>query len=246
MYFSPVIFNGTRKNRAPDSFVGGVHLNAINGSTDSTPFSPFSSGYSGQSQSYGGHFSFSMEDTYRYRSQDSSNARYESSSPKKSPTYVITDDVKPATERPIFYSQIIPRNNDDFLNGNSGLSTSEEEPGRNSLDLEENPHFHPVFEDLLRSLEELDQSRGHVTQHDLEYDEDRPSALTLSDLNITNNEVRTPASISDESDVSNTLAPQAAKSYKSVRRYHLSDYTNTERTLQLMQKMKEGKKMAPS
>lgn len=185
MYFSPVIFSGTRKNRAPDSFVGGVHLNAINGSTESTPFSPFNSGYSSQTQSYGGHFSFSMEDTYRYKSQDQNNVRYESSSPKKSPTYVLDDDVEPATKRPIYYSQIIPRHNDDFLNGNPGLNTSVDEPLGSSLDLVENSPFHPVFEDLLRSLEELDLSRSHVTHRDRDPDEDRPSALNLSDLNIT-------------------------------------------------------------
>lgn len=182
--FTSSVIGRPSMSRSEESPLGSMHLNAINGSSDSNSFSPFSSGQASQPRAIGGLYGASVSDNHPYRPQDSGTSFHETKknsgpSPGQS---APTGDLASSNKPPSYHyncNQIIARQRETLENLRSTIIASPEVPRRRSLDLDHKGNPHSCCDDLLMSLggAQMVRNRGSPLAEDV-------AALSLNEVSV--------------------------------------------------------------
>ncbi|CAL1529270.1 unnamed protein product [Lymnaea stagnalis] len=244
MFTIPAIHHAASRN--DDSPLGGMHLNAINGSSDALGSNPLGGSYLNQPRAYGGLFGVSLSENHPYRPQDSGMSFYESSNTWQTSTTQSSDAPVASTRAPQTSSacyHTTARQREALECLRNSVKMSPEVPRRRSLDLDHSSSNNRYYcEDLLLSLEDLppisDARRGRtVYEKELHSDFDM-ATLSLNEVDISTSDPHYPETDQTNCDSGSTLALQQ----KRRRRYHTTDSATAERAIKLLEKIKESRR----
>ncbi|KAH9490429.1 hypothetical protein Btru_034861 [Bulinus truncatus] len=220
MFTIPAIHHNSSK--ADDSPLGGMHLNAINGSSDFFGSNTLGGGsYFNQPKTHGGLYGVSLSDNHPYRPTDSGSCYQDFGQQTSSALCPSASETSSArngnkvTSANVYQTTTRQRQALECLR--DSLRLSPDVPRRHSLDLEKtSASCRHYDEELLLTLDELD--------------------LDLASLNITEVDADTGEDLKQDPQKNDPL--QQSKR----RRYHTTDSATAERAIKLLAKIKESRK----
>uniref|UniRef100_A0A2C9M8F9 Uncharacterized protein n=1 Tax=Biomphalaria glabrata TaxID=6526 RepID=A0A2C9M8F9_BIOGL len=209
---SAISHNSSKGNDAP---LGGMHLNAINGSSDTFGANSLGGGsYFNQPKANGGLFGSSLSDSPLYRPVDagSSYLNYGQPATLPSPTVCETKEESECRATSAYLYQTTSRQRQALECLRDSLKLSPDVPRRHSLDLDKSSSNRQYNEELLLSLDELD--------------------LDLASLNLTEMDTSVDNDLKSDSQTTDTTKR---------RRYHTTDSATAERAIKLLARIKENR-----